>query len=62
MNDDEKHIPPHLRWIATEHYGAARNMERKNGELVIVPHPIFEYSRLNPPSWTLGRTRSTAKR
>jgi hypothetical protein len=62
MTSDEKHIPEHLRWVAEEHISVARNMERLHGKLVITLHPIFEYSRLNPPAWMLGRTRTPTRR
>ena len=62
MTPDEKHIPEHLRWCAPEHVSVARNMERLHGKLVITLHPIFEYSRLNPPAWMLGRTRTPTRR
>lgn len=40
-------------WIAPEHWSAAKNMVRIRGVLQIEEHPIFAYSRANPPAWML---------
>jgi hypothetical protein len=55
--------PNAFAWLAPEHWNAARNMQRVRGELVIEEHPIFIYSRLNPPAWLLDeRQRAKEKR
>ena len=41
----------HDNWIAPEHWAVARNMTRIKGVLQIEEHPIFAYSRKNPPNF-----------
>jgi hypothetical protein len=41
--------------IAPEHYRDALGMERRNGAFIIKEHPIFKYSRDNPPLWVLNK-------
>jgi hypothetical protein len=43
--------PTPYDWVAPEHYRNALGMERVNGAFVIAEHPIFKYSRDNPPAW-----------
>lgn len=44
-------------WIAPEHLFVALYMERRRGELIIEPNPIFAYSRRNPPPHVPGNFR-----
>jgi hypothetical protein len=48
-------------WIAPEHFHIARTMERVHGEFVITPHPIFQYSRENPPKHLVEAIRLARK-
>jgi hypothetical protein len=51
-------VPKHptvYDWIAPEHYRDALGMERRNGAFIIKEHPIFKYSRDNPPLWVLNK-------
>jgi hypothetical protein len=43
-------------WIAPEHWHAAKTMVRIRGVLQIDEHPIFLYSRENPPWFLLKPT------
>lgn len=44
-------------WIAPEHWSIARHMRRVRGELQVEEHPIFAYSRINPPYWLVSLKR-----
>ncbi len=58
----KKREPSGYDWIAPEHVNIAKSMTRdKYGALIIEPHPIFKYSKENPPAWLRGRVRKAAR-
>jgi hypothetical protein len=54
--------PSSFDWVCPEHWNTAKNMRRFRGQFIIEEHPIFAYSRMNPPAWLVAEWEAKGKK